>query len=363
VARRFQIPSPAVAGSAAKLVKSVMPEDALYELEPIVDNPKFEGFAFEREGSIRGKTIGGESCIDWDFGSDDIMTKGRAWTVRPLAPVWTPQRVLGRVRSFNDYPCVNLIVPAFSGRAVAALRDFLEPNGELLPLVSSVGEYYAYNINKVADILDHKKSKIKWADKKHVTSLSIRRYECLPRKMNGLSIFRIVELPSSAFVTQRFVDRVAEHGLEGFHFIRLWPMPKGADWHDEDRKARKLEQAITTRVGAAPVKGNTLVLVFPTAGRRPSRVEKNRLKAILDDIDAQLYDPKSDKDAAYFGSLEGNDQVPGELRVFLSCPDVEVLFRRLRKWLRKLEWDAPIRALKRYGEFVDASCREDRVDV
>ena len=81
-------------------------------------------------------------------------TRGRNWTVPPLAPFWTPQRVIGQVRPFNDYPCVDLIVPAFSRKAVDALRNLLEPNGELLPLVAEVGEYFAYNITTVADILD-----------------------------------------------------------------------------------------------------------------------------------------------------------------------------------------------------------------
>src|SRR5258707_1021726 len=127
-----------------------MDTNGLYKLEPIADNPKFEGFAFVREESLRGN-----GPFVWDFGPDDVKTKGRGWTITPLAPIWTPQPVIGRVRSFNDYPCVDLIIPAFSRRAVDALRDFIEPNGELLPLVSPVGEYFAYNTTTVADILDH----------------------------------------------------------------------------------------------------------------------------------------------------------------------------------------------------------------
>lgn len=169
-----------------------MPENALYQLEPITDNPKFEGFAFVREESVRGKVIGGQSRLVWDFGPDDIKTKGRAWTVTPLTRFWTPQPVIGRVRPFNDFPCVNLTIPAFSRRAVDALRDFLEPNGELLPLVSTVAEYFAYNTTKVADILDEANSQIRWLSEKHSFEqiFEIDCYQCFPERMAGLSIFR-----------------------------------------------------------------------------------------------------------------------------------------------------------------------------
>src|SRR5262249_39700345 len=150
-----------------------------YKLDPVTDDPRYEGFAFVREESIRGKVIGGQSAMEWDFNPDNMLTEGRAWTVTPLRPYWTPQPVRGRVRAFNDYPCVNLLIPAFSRRAVDALRDFLEPNGELLPLVSSVGEYYAYNITTVADALDEQKSEIEWLDDKHTFDevFEIHRYE------------------------------------------------------------------------------------------------------------------------------------------------------------------------------------------
>jgi hypothetical protein len=134
-----------------------MPENALYNLDPITDDPEFAGFRFVREESLRG-----QGRLTWDFDPDDVQTKGRAWTVTRMAPTWKPQPVLGRVQPHNDYPCVNLTVPAFNRRAVDALRDFLEPNGELLPLVSSVGEYYAYNITTVVDCLDHERSEIEW---------------------------------------------------------------------------------------------------------------------------------------------------------------------------------------------------------
>lgn len=208
-----------------------MPENALYLMDPITDDPEFEGFGFDEAAmSFRNPGV----PLGFDFDPEDIQTKGRAWTVTRMASIWTPQPVFGQVKSHNDYPCVNLTIPAFSHRAVEALHDLLEPNGELLPLVSSVGEYYAYNVTTVADILDHERSEIEWFNEGRVLALEISRYECLPQKLSGLSIFRIVEMSSSTFVHQVFVDRVREHGLRGFDFTRLYPLPnseQGAKKH------------------------------------------------------------------------------------------------------------------------------------
>lgn len=335
-----------------------MSDNALYQLDPITDNPKFEGFGFVREDSLRG-----QGRLTWDFGSDNIKVKGRSWSVPPLSPVWTPQKVEGRVFPFNDYPCVNLIIPAFSRRAVDVLYDFLEPNGELLPLISTVGEYYAYNVTTVVDILDHDRSEIQWANEKHVTAIEIARYECFAKKMAELSIFRIVEKPSTTYVSQMFVDRVREHELQGFHFVKLWPLPEGVSWQEEDKKERKKKVQVKTKRSVMSVKGNTVVLLFPISNVKPTKAEKDRLAKVMDEIDALLYDPAAKQGLPYVGSLEGDDVVEGELRLFLSCPDANALVEKLRPWLKTLSWPRGVKVLKRYGELADANCPEEYVEL
>lgn len=338
-----------------------MPENVLYKLECITDNPKYEGFGFVREASLRGK-----GRLSWDFGPDNIPTEGRAWTVTPLTPVWTPQPVEGRVRTFNDYPCVNLMIPAFSRRAVDSLRDLLEPNGELLPLASTVGEYYAYNVTTVVDILDHEKSEVDWmgndSNSAHVIASQITRYECAADKVAGLSIFRIVEKPSSTYVSQVFVDRVDQHALQGFHFVKLWPLPDGVSWQEEERKLRKKESQVKTRKQPAPVKGNTVVLFLPIAKAKLSKAEKELLSILENEIDGLLYDPAASPDATYSGSVEGHDYDDGQIRIFLSCPDADALVEKLRPWLKTLNWQGGLKVLKRYGEYADVNCREEYVD-
>jgi hypothetical protein len=332
--------------------------NVLYKLDPIADNPKYEGFGFVRNESIRGKGL-----LISDFWPDDVKTKGRAWTVTRMGALWTPQPVAGRVHSFNDYPSVGFMIPAFSRRAVDVLREFLEPNGELLPLSSTVGEYYAYNITTVVDILDHDKSQIEWPKDQRLIPIDIMHYECFANRMAGLSIFRLVEKPTSTFVTQPFVDRVHQLDLQGFHFIKLWPLPPGVSWRDEDRKNRRNEEQVKIKRGATPVKGNTVVLLLPIAKAKPSKAEKDRLTKVMDDIDALLHDPAGKTDAPYHGSLEGDDVFEGGMRLFLSCPDADALVEKLYPWLKALSRKTHVKVLKRYGEYVNVNCREEWVEL
>lgn len=342
-----------------------MPDTAIYKLQCITDDPRYEGLAFVRDESIRGKVIGGQSALVWDFGPDNVKTEGRAWTVPSLRPYWTPQRVTGRVRAFNDYPCVNLIIPAFSRRAVDALRDFLEPNGELLPLVSSVGEYYAYNTITVADALDEQKSEIQWLGDRHTFDevFRIHRYEFLPERVAGLSIFRLVENSSATFVSQAFVDRVREHELQGFHFIKLWTLSAGLGGQDEVPQESQKKAQLQAKGRSAPVSGNTVVLRLPIARSSPSKKEKERLAKLMDEIDALLYDPAAKLSDPCEGVLEGDDVVKGELRLFLSCPNADTLVEKMRPWLKTLSWKGGVKVLKRYGEYVDVDCPEEYVEL
>ena len=101
-----------------------------------------------------------------------------------------------------------------------------------------------------------------------------------------------------------------------------------------------------------PIKGNSVVLRFQTAKVKHSKAEKALLAKFMDDIDALLYDPSAD--AAFYGSLEGDDRVDWELRLFLSCPNADALVEKLRPWLERMPWKGPLFVMKRYGVYTDS---------
>lgn len=63
------------------------------------------------------------------------------------------------------------------------------------------------------------------------------------------------------------------------------------------------------------------------------------------------------------GNLEGNDQVEGQIRLFLSCPDADALVKKLLPWVKTLSWGREIKLLKRYGEYSDPNCHEEYVEI
>lgn len=78
----------------------------------------------------------------------------------------------------------------------------------------------------------------------------------------------------------------------------------------------------------------------------------------MDELDVLLYDSTAGPNASYYGSLEGNDRVDGEMRLFVSCPDADRLVDKLLSWLKALSWKGGISVLKHHGELTDTSCRE-----
>src|ERR1700685_545939 len=104
----------------------------IYVLEPILDDPRYNGFH------------GAPFLFHW---LPQNRTT-RKWRVKRFARTWITPKVNGIVRKCQDYPGIDIVSPAFSERAVEVLRDFLEPNGEILPINTRSGKYFAYNLTR-----------------------------------------------------------------------------------------------------------------------------------------------------------------------------------------------------------------------
>jgi len=325
----------------------MQPASVVFKLNVVADDPRFEGFALEPSPSVLGR----ESL-------DDDLTPGFAdaesnpyWKQPSLADRWAPPRVVGRVAEFNDYPGIDLVLPALSERAVAALRPLLEPNGELLPLKSATTtQYFFYNILTISDALDRSRSICDfWCDPP-TTATQIDFFEFDRDKLRGLSIFRIREKPCSVMVTGEFVERVKICGLKGFSFTKVWPLPAGTNW----RRQPSTEEG--QRV--AELKQHTLVLAIPLSG---AVGEMHTLETFEAAIDAKLK-PVSLEDV-YYGSYEGRERHDAEYRMFLSCPDVDLLFEFLRSTIESLNWPTGVTVWKRFGRMYEVDAREQLVSI
>lgn len=324
----------------------------LFNLAGITDNPLYEGFALADAPSLLGRENIHEDIIP-AFG---CLKSDLKWKPVALSKVWSIPQVLGRVTTFQDYPGLDFGDPAFSKRACDVLKEFLEPNGELLPLNSERGEYYFFNITSVVDALDVENSICHFWQEPPSTALEIDHFEFHEEKLKVPPIFRLREYPQGTIVTDEFVKRVKDYGLNGFEFQKIWPLPRGESWRMQHKKTMKAVEA-----DQRDLKKNTLVIILTLKGKKPDAAEKKQFKKLGDELDAQLVVQSLNQ--TYFGSYEGHDLVGSEYRVFLSCPDVDSLVRKLLPWLEGFEWSTKVHVMKRYSNLHDKDAEEKLVEL
>jgi len=210
----------------------MQPHD-LYELDPVRSNPLFHDFNYRDSSS---PSLLGRGCRDDDLTPGFDSEENRNWTQPSLGDGWTPIEVVGNVPDSQDFVSLACL-PVFSKRACDALREFLEPNGELLPLKSETRMlYFFYNITRIADVLNVNESECDFFCDPPTSAVDIDYFSFHRAKLDGLSIFRIPQMPVMTIVSDHFVQRVLDSGLLGFSFTKIWPLARGTRWrHPKER--------------------------------------------------------------------------------------------------------------------------------
>ena len=277
------------------------------------------------------------------------------WHTQRLADYWKPMPVVGPVRPFNDYPCLEIVNPVFSHRAVEALGEMLTANGDLLPLDTDLGEYYLYVVQKKIDALNVSRSRLTRCRKdENATAVGINFFDFHKSMLDDATIFRIPEDPNSTLVTNRFKARVEQAGLNGFEFAKLWPLPEGSDWFMDHRAWRKQQKN-------APLAGQTLAIRFDLREAEATESERENATVTLASLATAL---KVDSlDAPYQGSIELSEFADGEFRVFCTCPNAEQLVEFLKPWLDQVAWDGDVAITRRFGNLYDTKAKEKRVQI
>jgi hypothetical protein len=323
----------------------------VYVLNGALNNPAFEGLAY----------LGNSKLLEtWP---KDWSLKHQTWTPKSLKGTWPTPEVSGNVRQFNDYPCINLSFPAFSGRAVDLLHDLLAPNGELLPVRHKDGTlYYFYNCTTMSNCVDLSQSSvIRYDDGSVMTDM--KRLAFFENGLRDLAIFRIRTELVPLFCTQTFVDRVEKSALNGFVFVPIWPLPPGTTYFDEHLRVGKISDRWKPKeLPAVPVQGNTVVLRLYTQRKKAASRELAEAEAVMEQLESVLYRPEQTREE-YLGNVEGHDVLEYEIRIFVSTPDCELLLDALLPTLRLLKWNGKFHVIKRRGEFMDGSAEEEYVPV
>jgi hypothetical protein len=339
-------------------------ESALYRLDRILDDPRVEGFVFSEEDDNpllpdRGnRRVRGRKRDFWPS-----FPKSAGWTVSSLKDVWRAPRVRGRVRSWLDFTSLNFSLPVFSARAVDALRELLEPHGEILPLIYEPSSFFVYNCRTVVEAVDVARSKVSSIVEDNPLSRTFDEYEVHQDRIRDSIIFRDYHDDHWPLVTQPFVDRVLATGLRGFVFDKIWPWPRGSRWQlhvrqqrQDEAKRRKSGMNTSREAGAETV----VIRLFTGNKRKPSKDQREQVSMIMDTLDAVLFDPTGNAED-FAGSLIGDEPVNGEHRLFIACPDADRCIDYLKSWLENLDWAMGFSVFKRYGPLHDEAAHEVRV--
>lgn len=125
-------------------------------------------------------------------------------------------------RKVGDFPSCGSI-PVFSDRAAMALSHVLEGHGELLPIHAGPTPFFAFNVTRLANVLDEGASDVQYFSSGQV--MNIARYVFDPAKVDvNLTIFKVPQLVMNpVLVTEAFVAAVQGSALKGFRFVKLWP--------------------------------------------------------------------------------------------------------------------------------------------
>lgn len=199
--------------------------DALFELRCASDDPIMEGFALGGVPSV----LGNDTLLE-DLIPAARSTGEKLWQPPSFAGIWPQPKVQGNVPLIHDSPGVAAILPAFSGRACDCLRQYLQGNGELLPLDTVNGEYYIFHITRFIDAVDHQRSKITYLKSDPVYVVDIHEYAMREDMIAEAHIFRAYDLPIHVIVSEAFVRTVLSSKLRGFVFVKIWPHPPGTNW-------------------------------------------------------------------------------------------------------------------------------------
>ena len=120
----------------------------------------------------------------------------------------------------GDFPELAPGIVVVSRRALESLVDILTKHGEILPLTSDDGDFFAFNVTRLIDALDDVNSKARRFSSGRIMELLEPVF--YGELLRGEAIFKVPERTSTVFVTQDFVSRVQEAGLSGALFLEAW---------------------------------------------------------------------------------------------------------------------------------------------
>lgn len=305
----------------------------------------------------------GNNDLFKDF--DNINGGKLSWQPPRLSEVWEPQEIVGNVPAFCDYTTIGSI-PVMSRRAVAVLKDLLEPCGELLPLKAPAGNYFAFNILSVSDAFDRDKGEADFnPETSKETAFGIDRFEFHEDRLGDHAIFRIREYPPMEIVDNRFTERIDQAGLIGFWFNKIWPFRPGESWEELAWKRKRQHK----RDGKfAPLRSQSLEIRLPISdaprdGDEPSDRECQAAEVIIDQLTNAIAEQTKANDGNFIAAIEAIEPGPSGVIVTLVCPDARRTFETIEKTLRASGWPFAMEVNLVPGDPLDRTVKTENIRI
>lgn len=326
----------------------------VFSLKPGADHPLYGSLSFELQPSLFGN--------EFLFEDFEGVDRGKlSWTPNRLTPVWTVKQARGPVSIYNDYPADGNIVSFFSQRAVEALRDLLEPNGELLPVETKVGTYFAYNILTKSTALDVTRTKAFFGqpgDGEKETAYSIDRHEFHEAQIAEHAIFRLREYPPDVYVTSEFKQRAEAAGLKGLFFYKVWPLAPQESWVNLRKQQWRQIKAET-----ALIRANAVIIRLQVAKKQASDHETEAVEVIAADLGEYLAVEHNKTIEDFVGMVGAIDETRGALRIGLVTPEADRLAEIVASWISTANWPGGIELIRHYGDLHDTTAKQRKVKI
>lgn len=151
------------------------------------------------------------------FGSFDGSPRASDWVPVPMRLLRVDE---GRRLEESDFPWLGSDALVLGERAEKAIGPLIAHDGELLPLACDEASLWALNVRRVVDALDVDRSSVVRLSSGRI--MTVREHVFHPVSLDGVSVFKLPELPGSTYVTESFRDAIDEAGLRGLDFNLVW---------------------------------------------------------------------------------------------------------------------------------------------
>jgi hypothetical protein len=172
--------------------------------EPIPDSDVYDSLYYINDNDYR---------IVWHF------LEGQHYEQAPT--FWQPICVgIEPMAKKGEFPSLSTAL-VFSDKALKVLMPLIKNSIDLLPLQCNSNHYTIIKVHDVVDCLDYSRAVVRKFPSSgrimEIISYSFK-YECI----NNKNIFKIPEIKTRVFVSQKFKDFVENNHLEGLIFREVY---------------------------------------------------------------------------------------------------------------------------------------------